>query len=40
VLLSEKTGRLAAQLMGYRGARMLQDNCLWKPPGAKSLGIH
>lgn len=39
-VLSERTGRLAAQLMGYRGTRMLQDNCLWKPPGAKSLGMH
>ena len=39
-VLSEKTGRLAAQLMGYRGTRMLQDNCLWKPPGAKALGMH
>ena len=26
--------------MGYGGARMLQDNCLWKPPGARSLGMH
>jgi ectoine hydroxylase-related dioxygenase (phytanoyl-CoA dioxygenase family) len=39
-VLSERTGQLASQLMGYRGARMLQDNCLWKPPGAKSLGMH
>jgi 2-oxoglutarate-dependent dioxygenase len=39
-VLSERTGRLAAQLMGYRGTRILQDNCLWKPPGAKSLGMH
>ena len=39
-VLSERTGRLAAQLMGYRGTRMLQDNCLWKPPGARSLGMH
>jgi ectoine hydroxylase-related dioxygenase (phytanoyl-CoA dioxygenase family) len=39
-VLSERTGRLAAQLMGYTGARMLQDNCLWKPPGARSLGMH
>ncbi|HEY1275410.1 MAG TPA: phytanoyl-CoA dioxygenase family protein [Thermoleophilaceae bacterium] len=37
---SERTGRLAATLMGYRGVRLLQDNCLWKPPGAKSLGMH
>lgn len=39
-VLSEETGRLASQLTGYRGARMLQDNCLWKPPGTKSLGMH
>jgi ectoine hydroxylase-related dioxygenase (phytanoyl-CoA dioxygenase family) len=39
-VLSERTGRAAAQLMGYRGARMLQDNCLWKPPGTKALGMH
>ena len=39
-VLSERTGRLAAQLMAYPGVRMLQDNCLWKPPGAKSLGMH
>jgi ectoine hydroxylase-related dioxygenase (phytanoyl-CoA dioxygenase family) len=39
-VLSERTGMLAAQLMGYRGVRMLQDNCLWKPPGTKALGMH
>ena len=39
-VLSERTGGAAAQLMGYRGTRMLQDNCLWKPPGTKSLGMH
>jgi 2-oxoglutarate-dependent dioxygenase len=39
-VLSERTGRIAAQLMGYGGARILQDNCLWKPPGARSLGMH
>ena len=39
-VLSEKTGRIAARLGGYRGTRMLQDNCLWKPPGTKSLGMH
>src|SRR5918997_6059946 len=39
-VLSERTGRIAAQLMGYGGARMLQDNCLWKPSGARSLGMH
>jgi ectoine hydroxylase-related dioxygenase (phytanoyl-CoA dioxygenase family) len=39
-VLSEQTGRLAAQLMGYRGVRILQDNCLWKPPGTKAIGMH
>jgi hypothetical protein len=39
-VLSERTGRIAAQLMGYGGARILQDDCLWKPPGARSLGMH
>ncbi len=39
-VLSERTGRLAAQLMGYRGVRLLQDNCIWKPPATKSLGMH
>lgn len=39
-VLSERTGRLGAQLMGYRGVRILQDNCIWKPPGTKSLGMH
>ena len=31
-VLSERTGRLAAQLMGYRGARLLQDNCPGRRP--------
>lgn len=39
-VLSERTGRLAAQLMGYRGTRIWQDNCIWKPSGTKSLGMH
>jgi ectoine hydroxylase-related dioxygenase (phytanoyl-CoA dioxygenase family) len=39
-VLSEKIGRIAARLGGYSGTRMLQDNCLWKPPGALSLGMH
>jgi ectoine hydroxylase-related dioxygenase (phytanoyl-CoA dioxygenase family) len=39
-VLSERTGRLAGRLGRYRGTRMLQDNCLWKPPGARSLGMH
>jgi ectoine hydroxylase-related dioxygenase (phytanoyl-CoA dioxygenase family) len=39
-VLSEQTGRLAAQLMGYTGVRILQDNVLWKPPGTKAIGFH
>ena len=39
-VLSERTGRLASQLMGYDGVRILQDNCIWKPPGVKALGMH
>jgi len=37
-VLSERTGRLAAQLAGYRGVRILQDNVLWKPPGRRRSG--
>jgi 2-oxoglutarate-dependent dioxygenase len=39
-VLSERTGRLAAKLMGWDGARLVQDNVIWKPPGVKSLGMH
>lgn len=39
-VLSERTGRLAAELMGWDGARLVQDNVIWKPPGVKSLGMH
>ena len=39
-VLSERTGRLAAELMGWDGVRILQDNCIWKPPGTKALGMH
>ena len=39
-VLSERTGRLASELIGWDGVRILQDNCIWKPPGTKSLGMH
>ena len=39
-VLAERTGRLASSLMGLDGVRILQDNCIWKPPGTKSLGMH
>jgi ectoine hydroxylase-related dioxygenase (phytanoyl-CoA dioxygenase family) len=39
-VLSARTGRLAMQLTGWAGARILQDNVLWKPPGTKAIGFH
>jgi ectoine hydroxylase-related dioxygenase (phytanoyl-CoA dioxygenase family) len=39
-VLAERTGRLAAELIGWDGTRLLQDNCIWKPPGTKPLGMH
>ena len=39
-VLSEQSGRLAAQLAGWDGVRIVHDNCLWKPPGARTLGMH
>jgi ectoine hydroxylase-related dioxygenase (phytanoyl-CoA dioxygenase family) len=39
-VLSERTGRLAGELTGYTGVRILQDNVLWKPPGTKAIGFH
>lgn len=33
-------GRICAQLRGWPGARINQDNVIWKPPGAKALGFH
>lgn len=39
-VLAERTGRLAAQLTGWNGVRILQDNALWKPPGTKAIGFH
>jgi ectoine hydroxylase-related dioxygenase (phytanoyl-CoA dioxygenase family) len=39
-VLAERTGRFSAELMGWAGVRILQDNVIWKPPGTKSLGMH
>ena len=33
-------GEAVARLAGWPGARIVQDNVLWKPPGARSLGFH
>ena len=33
-------GESCSRLMNWKGARLIQDNILWKPPGGKSLGYH
>ena len=40
LVLRAVIGRLCAQLAGWPGARLAQDNIVWKPPGAKPLGFH
>jgi ectoine hydroxylase-related dioxygenase (phytanoyl-CoA dioxygenase family) len=40
VALDESIGRALAELAGWPGARLVQDNLLWKPPGARALGHH
>lgn len=33
-------GQIVSKLMGWKGARLIQDNVLWKPPQGKSLSYH
>jgi hypothetical protein len=40
IVLSADVGRTCAKLRGWPGARIGQDNVIWKPPGGKSLGFH
>jgi len=40
LVLRAEIGRLVATLAGWPGARLAQDNVIWKPPGAKALGFH
>ncbi len=45
VILAQATGRATARLNGWPGARIAQDNLLWKPPMADgvpggTLGMH
>lgn len=40
IVLREDVGRACAVLRGWRGARINQDNVIWKPPGARALGFH
>ena len=39
-VLRADIGRAVARLAGWPGVRVMQDNVIWKPPGAKSLGYH
>jgi ectoine hydroxylase-related dioxygenase (phytanoyl-CoA dioxygenase family) len=40
LILNAQVGKLCTQLGDWPGARIAQDNVLWKPPGAKPLGYH
>ena len=40
VVLDGRLGEAVARLAGWPGARIVQDNVIWKPPGARSLGFH
>ena len=39
-VLHPRIGQWCARLRGWPGARINQDNVLWKPPGARPLGFH
>ncbi len=40
VVLREDIGRACSTLRSWPGARINQDNVIWKPPGSKALGFH
>ena len=39
-VLAPDIGKACASLSDWPGARLAQDNVLWKPPGGRSLGFH
>lgn len=39
-VLDARIGRWCARLRGWPGARINQDNVLWKPPRARPVGFH
>ncbi|MFT7473199.1 MAG: ectoine hydroxylase-related dioxygenase (phytanoyl-CoA dioxygenase family) [Verrucomicrobiales bacterium] len=39
-VLDAGIGKALATLARWSGVRLIQDNVLWKPPGARSLGYH
>ncbi|NDH59919.1 MAG: phytanoyl-CoA dioxygenase family protein, partial [Proteobacteria bacterium] len=40
IVCHEIIGEVCSRLMNWKGARLVQDNVLWKPPGGKTLGFH
>lgn len=40
IVLHEHIGKAVSELSGWPGARINQDNVIWKPPGAQALGFH
>jgi len=40
VVLREDIGKVGAKLARWPGARVMQDNVIWKPVGARPLGFH
>ena len=40
IVLREDIGRACAALRDWPGARINQDNVIWKPPGGRPLGFH
>ena len=40
VVLDASLGEAVARLADWPGARIVQDNVIWKPPGARSFGFH
>lgn len=40
IVLRADIGRACAELRAWPGARLNQDNVIWKPPGARALGFH
>ena len=40
IVLRGDVGEACARLRDWPGARINQDNVIWKPPGARALGFH
>jgi ectoine hydroxylase-related dioxygenase (phytanoyl-CoA dioxygenase family) len=40
IVLRDDIGRACAELRGWPGSRLNQDNIIWKPPGTRSLAFH